>query len=1073
MVYSIISLIISVAIIFLLRQSDKNQNSLEKTKRYVEKLHSEFEEYYAQRSKELRSVSDELRSETSQSIATVKRLEQLSKNYQASCDDIAEKHEIITQLVESMTDANNKFKQIIDMSNLVDVNIKQIKDDSKFVEAVSNTLKKAQVELNSIQNDISNMHEKFTEENDRSLENLKQSIVRTLSDQIETINENLDNSKKDTEALLEVAKIKLKDIYQTALTDATEKANLLEGEAFKTLKEQSAIRVSVYKKELDENITATRELSQRFKSAWQDEATGMLAKMQSDFTETEENLNTKLQRIDKRLNDLESDILLKTKTVDNAVSDSEKNFNSKIASTVSNLNEKIAQLTSYAESRLANVKEQTEYRFTKFDATVAEFQNSEATLKTLLASVKQNIIAAFETYKYENSKNLSAFTENFNQDAEALNEKITEIENNVEKIKAKSYENVSEKLKTFEDTFFADINEKKTQIQTTIETMQGEIQEKLETLRENSELNRKELEEQYTNELQTRLIELASSHKDKLSNFNKQITSIENSLTDRISKQDINIENLSENLKNSVEVAKENAKNELKIEMSDYMAELQDNILISKQDMEQASKKLSSDIISFEQDYQIKIETINSNFQSWKESVDKQFDSARNLFNDKISSFGLLAENAIKDFEKQHSDDIEAFKNDNSESFEKIKNDVQLATEKLETYKQELVSFSDEIKSKLDLKVAELSNSFDNNIQDKINDTISKVEVLSKNIESLNSQIDKNRVDSFSFIQAESKRLTDSMQELKEKQNEYLASTKLFERTDELKNELEINIKGLQAELNKLSVYDSAIDDLKLKYEKFSHQSEETLNKIENFMQEKSRVDLLEQEFTKLAGLSESIERKQIELEASNDEMQKYQIQIRKLDDRINEVNSRYETLDQKGEVLNQTIKDIDKAFSNLNSIDTKFKDSKRNLESLNPEIESLRNEMDQLLKNRSEITEIIDKIQSLDKIQSDVEDRMQSLQNSKEWLAGVESRLKSLDEIITQRIKLFATVYNTDEKTSREPNTSLTLVERQNIVDLHHMGWTTQQIADAMKCTIGEVELIIEMSDKYDDKRL
>ena len=309
------------------------------------------------------------------------------------------------------------------------------------------------------------------------------------------------------------------------------------------------------------------------------------------------------------------------------------------------------------------------------------------------------------------------------------------------------------------------------------------------------------------------------------------------------------------------------------------------------------------------------------------------------------------------------------------------------------------------------------------------------------------------------------------MQELSEKQNEYLSNTKLFERTDELKNQLDNGIKTLQAELAKLSVYSSTIDDVKLKYEKFSHQNQETLSKIEKFMQEKSKVELLEQEFTKLMGLSESIERKQIELEASNDEMQKYQVQIRKLDDSIMLVNEKYQALNNKEEILTQIINDISKAFSDLNSIDSQYKESKKNLEKLNPEIVKLQAEMNNLIKNRAETDATIEKIKALGNMQSEVDERMKSLQNSKEWLVGIESRLNSLDETVTQRIKLFATVYNSDDKKPRAPNSKLSNSDRENIIQLHHMGWTNEQIANNLKCTLSEIELILEFSDKYDDK--
>lgn len=1068
--YSIVAVIVSIVFTLILRQFDKKQGTLEKTKRYVEKLHTEFEDYYAQRSKELRNVSDDLRGQTSESIATVKRLEELQQNYHISCEEIETKQGVIFELSESMKGANAKFQQIVDMSNLLEVNMKQIKDESKFVDAVSASLKKSQNDIDTIQRRIIDVQNNFREENTRALEQYKQSILQSLSSQLERINTDLATTQKDSEAVLEVAKIKLSDIYQKTLQEAAKRANELESEAFETLKKDSAGRVATYRRELDENINATRELSDRFKSAWQDEASGMVAKMQADFSDTESKLDDKLERITQKLNELESQVLLKSQTLNETFAQSENSFNVKINETVSNLNDKIEQMSNYSESRLSNIKEQTDYRFKKFEATINEFQTAEANLKSLLSGVKQNILTTFESYKQENSKNLSSFSDNLKTQTDALNQQVTEIELRIEELKEKSYESVFEKIKVFEEEFFADITDKKTEMEATIATVKRDVLGKLEALTADHELTRKELEERYTENLRVKLAEIANKHKEQLISFDQKIIKISDNLTSRISAQDLNIERVQEDLKTSVDEAKENAKAELKQELETYLEKLQENLAESRQRIDETSNSITDQIIEFEQSYGAKMETANNNFQSWKTTIDKQFDSARTLFNDKISSFGQLAESAIVDLKKKHDADVELFKESNAENFTKLKADVKSATENLENYKQDLLRHSSEIQTALEEKLQTLSLSFDSNLEEKLNEATHKVDLIANSINDVKAQVEKSRGESFSIIQSESNRLTASMQEINEKQNEYLKTTNLFERTDELKSQLEDNIKILQTELEKLSVYNSEIEEANLQHEKFAHQNKETLGMIEKFMEEKSKIELLQNEFIKLSGLSESIERKQIELEASNDVMQKYQIQIRKLDDSISEITLKYQNLEAKEEMLNQTLNDIDKAFSNLNTIDSRYRDSKQSLEKLSPEIAKLQNEMQNLINDRATTNETIEKIKALGNMQAEVESKMQSLQNSKEWLAGIESRLNSLDENVTQRIKLFATVYNTDDK-PRPPNTTLTPVDRQNIIQLHHMGWTNEQIANSLKCTLSEIELILEFSDGIEEK--
>ena len=1069
MIYAIVSLIISVGLVFGLRYIDKKQNSLDRMKHFVERAHKNFEEFFDQRNRDLKMLNDDLRAQRSEAIAAVKSLKDLEDYFTQAFQSIETKQTVIDNLSSQIADANVKFQQILDMSNLVDVNMQQIKEEAKFIDSVSVNVKKAKSELDSVQGEITDLHNTFQEENNRTLEKYKQGILETLSEQLEQMNDKFADAQQKVDGVLEVAKIKLEGIYKEALEHAVRQASELEGEAFETLKRESADRVQSYKRNLEESIQSTQDLASTFKTRWQEEASSMVAKLQSHVDDSRSNIQAQLNEIEKRTKEIEAEVLLKAKRLDEIIGEYENTMSEKLLDSAKSLNEKIEQFNAYSDTRLNTLKEQSEYKLKKFDSTVSEFDTIDTQLKTLLGNVKSQIENSFNSYKDEHTAMINSFSASFTEQAESLSEKVVEIESKIDELKTKSYENVSEKLKVFEGDFFSDLTNKKSELEDAVVLLHSEMEKKFSEISHLQEHSRKDLEEKYTKDLQARLVQLANSHKDKLSSFDKQIKDIEANLVNRIDAQNANIDTIANSIKDDVALAKENAKQELQKELSAYLTSLQTDISTNTQQFEMTFKKVSERISEFEQSYNDKMETANNNFQSWKLTLDKQFDSSRNLFNDKMSSFSQLAENAIKDFQEKHASDIEIFKTDNSEALSKLKTDLDDIDEKLETSKQDLVQHSEKVKLELNDRVSSLTKEFDVTMKQRLDDANTKVQIIFDNIVNVKSQIEKNKNEVFNVIQTESSRLTQSMQDLNEKQNEYLSHTKLFEKTDQLKQDLEDDIKNLQVELGKLSVYNSAIDDFKIKYELFIHQNDEVGNKIQKFMEEKTKVEVLEQEFTKLAALSESITKKQIELEAASDQMQKYQIQIRQLDDSIVKVNERYNLLDDKTIVLNQTIKDIDKAFANLNTIDASLKDSRSHIDSIVPDISALRREIDNVLKSQNEANDVIEKVKILDNMHDEIDAKMKSLQNSKEWLAGIESRLTNLDETVTQRIKLFATVYNTDDKTERAPHTTLSVSERQNIIELHRQGWKVEQIANAMKCTIGEVELILEMSDRYE----
>ncbi|HNY17830.1 MAG TPA: hypothetical protein PKL75_10275, partial [Treponemataceae bacterium] len=261
-------------------------------------------------------------------------------------------------------------------------------------------------------------------------------------------------------------------------------------------------------------------------------------------------------------------------------------------------------------------------------------------------------------------------------------------------------------------------------------------------------------------------------------------------------------------------------------------------------------------------------------------------------------------------------------------------------------------------------------------------------------------------------------------------------------------------------------VYRDTMNTLEQHYAKIRKLEEEASQKVTRFTAEKKRIDILEADFNKLLGLSETIDRKISELTLSNDDIQQYQIQIRRFEESLTEANARYERLDKKALVLDQTANGVDKAFENLKAIETSLAECKGKLADVPGALAEVKGNIDELLQNKERVSLVVEKLSALDTILDDVEKRTEKMQTAREWLARTETRLDEISRQSQDQLKLLGDLLK-DEGSAKKTKGAPPIGIRENVVKLAHQGWKVDEIARALHLSRGEVELILELPQK------
>ena len=1258
-IFNIITLVICVGIIISFRQNDKNNRSIEKARRYGEKIKEDLESFINEKQSNLSEVSTELEVQQTRAIAAVKKLDDIYNEFMSKSGTLESRSEAIKEIDRYIIKSDQTVQKLMDMTALAEKNLSAITKESDFIDSLARSIQNAKSELNRIASSIPEMQSRFSKEANNKLEVFKADILKEMGAVIEDIENRLEAAQKNTSDFLDVASIRLQDLYQQAYTSAAEKAESLQNAAFSKLKEQTAEKVQTYRKEFEDmsaqiaeemnknlaetrklaedfktewqtqakdylaemdsnfseaednisqkinyitdklseaessqeitfaklkeqtaervqtyrkefekmsaqiaeeinknlaetrklaedfktewqtqakdyiagiqsdfagtknnitqqisyimdklnetealqnttfadlkkqtdekiqsnrkefekmsaqiaeeinkNLAETRKLAEDFKTEWQTQAKDYIAEIQSDFSETENNITQKIDYIMDKLGETENSISMRSDSLSADLNQTESTMRSQFNSIASSFQENINNFARFTDKKINDFKAQTEARFTKFEQSIANIDSLKNEIEKSQNLVKEELIKNMSEYASSVKQEQQDFLTDFNDKSEQIKRRMKDLDEGLEELKSKSYTNVSEQLKVFEDEFFEDIAKRTETINLNFKQWKEDISANMTLLASENESARKDIELQYKQELKTRISRTAEEYKAHFSKLDEKVREIETSLNNRITGTNDSIQQHSEKFREYVNSLQEKTTQNIETEFNLYKTQLKDTIDIQNENLEKGSKELEDKISLIREDANTRIETIKKDFENWKNRTDQQFTDARSLFDDKINSFAGLTESAIKNLNAKYNAQYKDFITDTDEAFKNLHDRISSIDSKITEADEEIKVQAEKALLQFNIEIDRVEEDLDKKIKAADSKAEHSIQKISEMLLSVRTDIGDTQEKIREKVQAEADRLNGVLEEIDKKQNDFINQTKIFERADELKANLENDIERIKNEVTRLEIYKNAIDSLALQYDKVTHLEDEANKKIARFMNERKNIEFLESEFVKLSALSDSMDKKIIELTDVNDDLQQYQVQIRRIEESIGDVNTRYDRLEKKGAVLDQTLESIDSAFENLKVLETDIKTFKEDINSLPPEIEKLKLTVDVLLENKDKAEDVCEKMETIDSTIDELNSKIDDLKKARSWLASTETRLKEISKDSEAQLKLMADLFKS-EKPERKESGGPSISVQENVLKLSRQGWKNTEIAKALNLALGEVDLILEYSDK------
>ena len=236
MIAHILTVAVCLAVVLVFRQLDKNNRSLEKVKKFTDKIIADLGEYLKNRETQVKNAGVELDVKQSQAVAAVKRLEQNIAVFENRSAEFTKQTAVISELQKRIASYEQVIKELFEMTGKVEENLEKIYKHSAYVDKASKLLDEHQNRLTAIEKRIPDLILDFEKQNNAYMSRLGAEYTAALERRSADLQMLADSAVDKNQELLD----EIKSVYEQSLSLAAEKADSLEGEIFEKLKENVA-----------------------------------------------------------------------------------------------------------------------------------------------------------------------------------------------------------------------------------------------------------------------------------------------------------------------------------------------------------------------------------------------------------------------------------------------------------------------------------------------------------------------------------------------------------------------------------------------------------------------------------------------------------------------------------------------------------------------------------------------------------------------------------------------------------------------------------------------------------------
>jgi len=1108
--------LVVLAVVFVMlvifRQLDRNNRSLEKIRKFAEGVRHELNTFVDERTASIKDFETILKVHDKTAGEILRRIQGVESGLLGRIPEIEDMQARLDRYALSIKDLDA-------MTVRVESNFQKLEEETVFVDKIGVRIKGASDQMTVLEDTFVQIRQEFADINQKDMEAVRRNALQVFEtetliyvEQLKAANAKVDQFQATMDAL-------------QATRDAmvAETADLLEENARKTLGKADATFQSTAEQAEKLGLQVFRDLDARIQGlASQSELNlrqqldtlarnfdggvadlnkvlqGTRADADALRTDTEAELKLLRERLEVTSSDLRSefqseqaqlmgmtaqlkgDLEAKLLSVRKETVSEADNMRHELLATLE-LSEKAtkdyltevqrneARMAENLDSRLKDYEAGFAYRYQKMEEAEKDILQLDANLRQTMGRVADKVDQDFQAFDQRMKTRREEEQSQLESKIAASRESVQLLDKELEDLKSRAYDNVSEKLQGFEESFFLDLQKRNAELHQALEEWQAGLKVQLDENKQAASLDMEEAQRIFAESARQKTQELQASTWGQLDRLERQIHESQEAATSQIRSHHSELD-------------------ETRAQLRDQLTELETSLSARyKQEVSRAELEAKEAITRLERDAESRIRQISERLDQFRADTQETLDSTQTEFTAGQARFTQR----LKEAEGEMGEQYRSFKQSLNEKISALTEEFTLQKEELVTRSAEdratlksdlaqMRSGIDELDSTLRLKTQSASEAFEREYEtsladfqkknrDLLLDMENKLRDYRSAVQDTREKFEAQQKKLFGKVEDQANLLTVSLEEIEKKQKSFVSQTKVFERADSLKQELQESIEDLKGDLARIDVQRKDLFEVEAAISRIKKLGEETSEKMARFATEKKRIDLMDSDFQRILALSQSMEVRLEQVTSSSDLLQDIQLKIRKLEDYSKDIEIRYDRLEKRREVLDNTTDGVDRNFSILERVEKDIKGAQADLRQLPGEVEELRKRLKVLAAGKEDADKAVERLSQLDQLIKDVETRMSRMEEARDWIARTETRLIETKDAAEAQIGTFQSLAKANSPVGA-PAKGKSAVDkdlRETVLKLSRQGWGKEEISRATKLSMGEVELILELGPR------
>lgn len=398
----LLTILIVLVVLLVYRQLDKNNRSLEKVKRFSDKVRDDLDKIVQEKAAQLKDIGIEIEVHQKTAREVFKRIKEIEDGLNARASDME-------QIGVRIGEYDKVLDELVQMTARVEENIGRLKEESAFVDGLGKRIRAAGGSIEQLERSIPVLVEDFGRRNGEELARLTERTVAEIDGRMETFRGELESARSYVDELTAF----VRGISEKADAVASETETRLSSHADEVLSTVSREKTEALE-ELGERLLAFHETVERTESeyterlesvrrkgeALETEALRRLSeKIDAEFSGLETRADTGLSALEERIGSRLSELESRTGT---RLSEHETRTDARLSELEASAGAMFTELRDSTEAKLTELEDATDARLSEFEArTGAKITGLEESTDSRFTKLEESAGSRFSRLETE------------------------------------------------------------------------------------------------------------------------------------------------------------------------------------------------------------------------------------------------------------------------------------------------------------------------------------------------------------------------------------------------------------------------------------------------------------------------------------------------------------------------------------------------------------------------------------------------------------------------------------------------------------------------------------------------